>query len=44
MPKNFIKKGKIILNIGAPAASDIQLTNEKITFKARFNGVGLKKL
>ena len=38
VPKSFIKQGKIVLNIGASAASDKQITNEQITFKARFNG------
>ena len=38
VPKGFIKKGKIVLNIGTSAASDKQITNEQITFKARFNG------
>ena len=38
VPKSFIKNSKIVLNIGAAAASNRQITNEEITFKARFNG------
>lgn len=38
VPKDFTKEGKIILNISASAASERQITNELITFKARFNG------
>ena len=37
VPKSFIKESKIILNIGASAASNRQITNEEITFKARFS-------
>ena len=38
VPRGFIKKGKIVLNIGESAASEKLITNEEITFKARFNG------
>ena len=38
VPKDLIKEGKIVLNICESAASDRQITNEQITFKARFNG------
>ena len=38
VPKDCIKEGKIVLNIGSSATSDRLITNDSISFKARFNG------
>ncbi len=42
VPKGFAKEGKIILNISSSAARSRSMTNETISFKARFNGVSEK--
>ena len=41
-PKGFAKEGKIILNISSSAARSRSMTNETISFKARFNGISEK--
>ncbi|MGB5406603.1 MAG: ClpXP protease specificity-enhancing factor SspB, partial [Thiogranum sp.] len=33
--------GKIVLNIGPHAVESLQITNEEVTFVARFSGVSL---
>lgn len=39
VPREFVKDGQIVLNIGAEATHQMILGNEEITFQARFNGV-----
>jgi len=38
VPREYVKDGQIVLNVGADATSQLQMGNEEITFKARFNG------
>ena len=38
VPKGFAKKGKIVLNISSSATENRLITNDSISFKARFNG------
>ena len=38
VPKEFVKKGKIVLNISLSATESRLLTNGSISFKARFSG------
>ncbi|SMN10674.1 Stringent starvation protein B [uncultured Candidatus Thioglobus sp.] len=38
VPKSFIQQGKIVLNIGSDATDALVISNESISFKARFNG------
>ena len=42
VPTGFAKEGKIILNISSSAAGSRSMTNEAISFKARFNGISEK--
>ena len=42
VPKGLAKEGKIILNISSSAAENRNMTNDAISFKARFNGVSEK--
>jgi stringent starvation protein B len=39
VPKEFVKNGEIVLNIGAAAVHKLSMGNETIEFAARFNGV-----
>lgn len=39
VPADQIKDGKIILNISDSAAHNLKLTNEGVSFRARFSGV-----
>ncbi len=39
VPDNFVQDGKIILNIGPHAVEGLRITNEEVTFLARFSGV-----
>ncbi|MFQ5643236.1 MAG: ClpXP protease specificity-enhancing factor [Thiogranum sp.] len=39
VPQNFIQDGKIVLNIGPHAVEGLRITNEEVTFLARFSGV-----
>ena len=39
VPREFVRDGQIVLNIGPDASHQLQLGNEQITFQARFNGV-----
>jgi stringent starvation protein B len=38
VPREFVQDGQIVLNVGAEATSQLQMGNEEISFKARFNG------
>lgn len=39
VPVEHIKDGKIILNISDSAAHNLKLTNDAVSFRARFSGV-----
>ena len=39
VPAEHVKDGKIILNISASAAHNLKLTNDAVSFRARFGGV-----
>lgn len=39
VPSEHIKDGKIILNISESAAHNLKLTNDAVSFRARFGGV-----
>lgn len=39
VPAEHVKDGKIILNISDSAAHNLQLSNEAVSFRARFGGV-----
>ena len=39
VPQEHIQEGKIVLNIGPQAVEDLQISNEEVTFLARFSGV-----
>jgi len=39
VPKEHVKDGKIILNISETAAHNLKLTNDAVSFRARFSGV-----
>ena len=38
VPREFVKDGQIVLNVGFDATSQLQLGNEEISFQARFGG------
>lgn len=38
VPREFVKNGEIVLNIGLEATNQLQLGNEEITFQGRFGG------
>lgn len=38
VPREFVKDGQIVLNVGAEATHQLQIGNDEITFQARFNG------
>ena len=38
VPEGFAKKGKIVLNISSTATENRLITNDSISFKARFSG------
>lgn len=42
VPEEYIEDGKIILNIAPRAVRDYQMTNDWITFDARFAGAALE--
>lgn len=42
LPKEYVKNDEIVFNIGNDAVQDLVITNEKISFMARFNGVPKK--
>jgi stringent starvation protein B len=39
VPREHVKDGKIILNISHSAAHNLKLTNDAVSFRARFSGV-----
>jgi stringent starvation protein B len=39
VPREHVKDGKIILNISETAAHNLKLTNDSVSFRARFSGV-----
>jgi stringent starvation protein B len=39
VPREFVRDGQIVLNIGPEAANQLLLGNDEITFQARFSGV-----
>jgi stringent starvation protein B len=39
VPREHIKDSKIILNISETAAHNLKLTNDSVSFRARFSGV-----
>jgi stringent starvation protein B len=39
VPREFVKDGQIVLNVGPDATNQLLLGNEEITFQARFNGI-----
>lgn len=39
VPNNFIQDGKIVLNIGPNAVEGLRISNQEVTFLARFSGV-----
>lgn len=39
VPDEHIKDGKIILNVSESAAHNLKLTNDSVSFRARFGGV-----
>jgi stringent starvation protein B len=39
VPREFVKDGQIVLNIGPDATQELLMGNEEITFQARFNSV-----
>ena len=38
VPREFVKDGQIVLNVGLEATHQLQLGNEEISFQARFGG------
>lgn len=38
VPREFVKDGQIVLNLGLEATHQLQLGNDEITFQARFGG------
>ena len=39
VPKQYIQDGKIVLNIGPNAVEGLRVSNQEVTFLARFSGV-----
>ena len=39
MPREFVRDGQIVLNIGYEATGHLNIANDGITFQARFGGV-----
>jgi stringent starvation protein B len=39
VPREHVRDGQIVLNVGPDATHQLQMGNEEITFQARFNGV-----
>jgi stringent starvation protein B len=39
VPREFVRDGQIVLNIGYEATGHLSITNDAITFQARFGGV-----
>jgi stringent starvation protein B len=38
VPREYVRDGQIVLNVGPEATHQLQIGNEEITFQARFNG------
>ena len=38
VPREFVKNGEIVLNVGLEATHQLSMGNEEITFQARFGG------
>jgi stringent starvation protein B len=38
VPRQYVQDGKIVLNISPTATQDLQISNEAVTFHARFDG------
>lgn len=41
VPEQYVKDGKIVLNISPTAVRDLRLDNEHVEFNARFGGVAM---
>jgi stringent starvation protein B len=39
VPSQYIQEGKIVLNVGPQAVEGFRVTNDEVTFLARFSGV-----
>lgn len=39
VPMAYVKDGEIVLNLGPAATKDLQMSNDAISFSARFSGV-----
>lgn len=39
VPREYVRDGQIVLNVGADATHQLLMGNEEITFQARFNGI-----
>lgn len=39
VPREYVKNGEIVLNVGYTATSALEISNDAVTFKARFGGV-----
>jgi stringent starvation protein B len=39
VPREYVRDGQIVLNLGPDATHQLEMGNEEITFQARFNGV-----
>ena len=44
VPRQYVKDGKIVLNIGWNATANLRLGNEEITFSGRFGGASMSVL
>ena len=38
VPRQYVENGKIVLNIAPRAVNNLELSNEKVNFNARFSG------
>ncbi|WP_456372622.1 ClpXP protease specificity-enhancing factor [Thiolapillus sp.] len=44
IPRQFVEDGRIVLNVSASAARDLELENDYISFGARFSGTPMNVL
>ena len=44
VPRQFVEEGRIVLNVSASAARDLELGNDYISFGARFSGTPMDVL
>jgi stringent starvation protein B len=44
IPRQFVEEGRIVLNVSASAARDLELGNDYISFGARFSGTPMSVL